>query len=93
MPPDDQMPQIDEVEWSLLKGKHETPCCQQAVRVKLVEPGPQNRKCSLCKTVNVFVLEPMQSSFAQGKLKLRWLTDSEVAAMNAVEGDLSIEDL
>lgn len=85
-------PQVDEIDWSLFKSKNETPCCGQSVRVKIVEPGPQVRKCSLCKQVNTFVLEPM-SVGGLNKLRLRWLTDTEVEVLNQVEGDLDISDL
>ena len=77
------MSQLDEVNWSLLKQKNETPCCYQSVRVKIVEPGPQMRKCPLCKTENWFVLEPTQ--MFPDKLKLRWMTDGQVEAMQEAE--------
>lgn len=87
--------QIDEIDWTLLKSKNETPCCRQQVRVKIVEPGPQLRKCDLCKSHNWFVLEP--SLLMPDKLKLRWMTDGEVAAMHEAEQegliDLSVDDL
>jgi hypothetical protein len=83
--------------YRMFKAKKETPCCQQSVRVKTVEPGLQSRKCELCLTVNWFVLEKIHNSFAEGVLKLRWLSDSEATAMQeAHEADLSnlsVEDL
>ena len=62
--------------WKLLKSKRQTPCCGQPVRVQVVTPGPQSRRCGLCKGTNVFVLEPM--AILPGTLRLRWLTDDEV---------------
>jgi hypothetical protein len=61
------------VTWKLLKGKRETPCCHQRVRVVTIEPGRQHRRCDLCKATNVFVLEPMAT--LPGTLRLRWLTE------------------
>ena len=68
--------------WTMFKATKETPCCHQSVRVKIVEPGIQNRKCQLCGEVNVFTLEPIGTN----KLRLRWLTDDEVEALDDVEG-------
>lgn len=87
--------QIDEVDWSLMKSRRETPCCYQPVRVKIVEPGPQLRKCQLCKSENWFVLEPLER--VPSTLRLRWMTDSEVERMHEAEGeglaDLDVRDL
>ena len=77
--------------WTMMKAKNETPCCHQSVRVKIVEPGVQTRKCDLCKTVNHFTLEPSQ--MFPDRLRLRWLTDSEVEQINDPGGELGIEDL
>jgi hypothetical protein len=88
--------QLDEIDWRLHKQKNETPCCYQQVRVKIVEPGPQMRKCDLCKSVNWFVLEPM--AMVPGLLKLRWMTDGQVEAMQEAEREgiadgLDVRDL
>ena len=77
--------------WALMKARKESPCCRQQVRVKIVEPGVQARKCDLCKTVNYFTLEP--NTIIPDRLRFRWLTDSEAERMNTVDGELSIEDL
>jgi len=92
----DRERQLDEVDWKILKAKHATPCCQQSVRVKTVEPGPQVRKCDLCKAHNWFVLEP--TVMFPDKLKLRWLTDDEVermmeADMEGIADGLDVRDL
>lgn len=62
--------------WKLLKSKRETPCCQQRVRVTVVEPGVQYRRCGLCKRTNAFVLEQMAK--LPDTLRMRWLSDDEV---------------
>lgn len=92
----DREKQLDEVNWTILKAKHVTPCCQQSVRVKIVEPGPQVRKCQLCKAENWFVLEP--ALLSTDRLKLRWLTDDEVERMVEAEREgiadgLDVRDL
>ena len=87
----DRVEQIDETNWRLLKAKNETPCCQQPVRVKVVEPGPQLRKCPLCKAHNWFVLEP--SMISPGVLRLRWMTDGQVTAMLEAEQEGIAEGL
>ena len=78
-------------EWRVMKSKNETPCCQQPVRVKIVEPGPQLRKCPLCKAHNWFMLEP--STFTTGALRLRWMSTSEIDAMLAEEQEGIAEGL
>lgn len=65
--------------WRLLKSNRRTPCCGQPVRVQVIEPGPQVRRCGLCKGTNVFVLEPM--TMLPDTLRLRWLTGDEVAQL------------
>lgn len=59
----------------LQKSKRELPCCKTPIRVKIIEPGLQWRKCELCKTVNYFLLEEM--SVMPGILKLRWVNSGE----------------
>ena len=75
--------------WRLMKGKRETPCCRQQVRVKVVEPGYQDRYCPLCKTTSTFVLEEIGS--LPGTLRLRWLTGGEVARMHEWEPETIID--
>ena len=64
------------MKWKLMKSKRETPCCQQRVRVTVVEPGVQYRRCDLCKRTNAFVLEQMAT--LPNTLRMRWLNDSEL---------------
>ena len=59
----------------LQKSPRELPCCKTPIRVKIIEPGLQWRKCDLCKTLNYFLLEPMQ--IAPNMLKLRWVSTQE----------------
>ena len=59
----------------LQKSPRELPCCKTPIRVKIIEPGLQWRKCDLCKTVNYFLLEPMRIS--PDLLKLRWVNTQE----------------
>ena len=77
--------------WQLIKSKKETPCCYQQVRVKIVEPGVQARKCDICRETSFFILEP--STMFPDRLRFRWLTDGEAERVNTVDGELSIEDL
>ena len=81
--------------WRLMKGKRETPCCGQQVRVKDVAVGRQYRTCPLCKRTSVFVLEPVAS--VPGVLRMRWLTDSEAAALDEQDreglSELDVKDL
>ena len=64
--------------YRLQKSKRETPCCGVAIRVKIVEPGVQLRKCEACNGERWFILEPMLS--IPGVLKLRWVTTEEADA-------------
>ena len=66
-------------QWRVAKGKRETPCCAQQVRVKIVQPGLQTRRCELCHQLNTFVLEEL--SAIPGTLRLRWLSAGEVTDM------------
>ena len=59
----------------LQKSPRELPCCHTPIRVKIIEPGLQWRKCDLCKTVNYFLLEEMRA--VPGVLKLRWVSSLE----------------
>ena len=74
-----------------MKSRKETPCCHQLVRVKIVEPGIQARKCDLCKQVSYFTLE--HNTIVPDRLRFRWLTDSEAEEMGTVEGELDISEL
>jgi hypothetical protein len=53
--------------------------------VQVVEPGPQSRRCGLCKATNTFVLEPM--AMLPGTLRLRWLADDEVEQLELEPAD------
>lgn len=81
----------------IMKGKRETPCCRQQVRVKIVEPGYYSRICPLCKGHNVFVLEKVSLTGMDGLLRMRWLTDGEMEAMYQNErtglAEVGLEDL
>lgn len=59
----------------LQKSPRELPCCKTPIRVKIIEPGLQSRKCELCKTVNYFMLEELM--IVPGVLKLRWVSEAE----------------
>ena len=59
----------------LQKSPRELPCCKTPIRVKIIEPGLQWRKCELCKTVNYFMLE--ESRISPGLLRLRWVSTRE----------------
>jgi len=75
--------------YRLQKSKRETPCCGVAIRVKIVEPGVQVRKCEACNTAQWFILEPMLSM--PGTLKLRWVTTGEADAYIAEQSaDVSL---
>ena len=78
-------------QWTLMKGKRETPCCRQQVRVKVVEVGYQYRRCPLCRQLNVFVLEEMARR--PGTLRFRWLTDSEIEQLDGDGSDLAEVEL
>ena len=69
--------------YRLQKSKRETPCCGVAIRVKIVEPGVQVRKCEACNTAQWFILEPMLA--IPGTLKLRWVTTAEADAYIAAQ--------
>lgn len=84
------------MKWRLLKSKNETPCCRQTVRVKTVEPGPQLRRCPICKAYNWFVLEP--STVVLDGLRFRWMTSGQVDAMleawqEGIAEGLDVKDL
>lgn len=75
--------------YRLQKSKRETPCCGVAIRVKIVEPGVQVRKCEACNSARWFILEPM--STLPGTLKLRWVTTAEAEAYIAEQSaDVSL---
>ena len=77
--------------YRILKAKKETPCCHQQVRVKIVEPGVQVRKCPLCKEISHFALEP--TSIDPRLLRLRWMGDDEVAELESGLSELDVTDL
>lgn len=66
-------------EWRVFKSKRETPCCQQSVRVKVIEPGVQVRTCPLCHVDNWFILEEM--SGVDKVLKMRWIGSGELRSI------------
>ena len=79
-------------EYRVMKGRKETPCCGQLIRVKIVEPGVQLRKCELCREISHFTLEP--TMLDPNVLRLRWLSDAEVEEMSAGTGSgIGVEDL
>ena len=83
--------------YRVIAQRKQTPFCSLNVRVKIVEPGVQARKCSLCGQVNHFILEELSMDYlgeAPAPLRLRWMTDAEVDALNeGCESDLDVGDL
>ena len=71
--------------WKVVNSKRdrETPCCHQPVRVKIKEPGVQERKCELCHTVNYFVLEESDQDRWAGMLFMRWINQDEARRIEA----------
>lgn len=65
------------------KRHRETPCCRQPVRVKIKEPGVQERKCELCKQTNYFVLEESPDPKWHGILFMRWIDADEARRIQA----------
>lgn len=73
------------VKWRVSNSRRhrETPCCRQPVRVKIIEPGVQERKCPLCHTVNYFTLEPSTDPRWKGVLFMRWIGEDEAHDIRA----------
>ena len=69
--------------------RRQTPCCRQSIRVKIVEPGVQSRRCALCHQVNWFQLTESDNLRWKGLLKLEWITAEEAAEIleDATDGD------
>lgn len=67
----------------MAKGKRETPCCAQPIRIKIVEPGIYKRVCDVCKKTHMFLLEEYAS--VPGVLKLRWISHEEAVAYRAAQ--------
>lgn len=65
--------------------QRQTPCCRQRVVVKIAMPGVQRRVCQLCKQENWFELSESPNPRWRGLLKMRWLTEAEVAEITAGE--------
>lgn len=63
--------------WRMGNGKRETPCCGVAIRVKIVEPGVQERKCEACRQTRYFVLKPVQMKGLEDRLRLVWVDEAE----------------
>jgi hypothetical protein len=75
--------------YRLQKGPRELPCCRTSVRVKIIEPGVQHRRCELCKSTNYFILEEMK--LMPGTLKMRWVSTREASDwLEAVHADESL---
>ncbi len=68
------------LKWRVLKdNQRQLPCHPSVrVRVKVLEPGVQSRRCDRCDAWRYFILEPMTGKM-EGTLRLRWLSEEEVA--------------